>query len=154
MIPQAQPQQPGLIQGAQQPQQQGGDAMQRVLLAAQKVLYSPETTPGVVNMLRSGDPVQALAQADLFILKALFDESKGTMPKEVIAPAAAQVMPLLAELAQAAGVKVAPQQVQQAAQIVQQRLQKHLGGAQQAAPATPQQPEAPAEAQVESEQEY
>lgn len=127
-----QPQRQGIVRGEmQEPEQEpapaGNDQLQRIVLGAMKVIYTKNTRDGVVRMLRGAEPVQSLAQTALFVMKALYDASKSTMPKNLIAPAAASVTDLLAELAQAAGVKLAPEQVDQARGIVQTRLQQRFG---------------------------
>lgn len=114
----------------------GGDALVKVVLAAMKVLYEKQTSDGVVAMLRTGDPVHAVAQTTLFVMKALYDASRGSIPKEVMLPAASVVIGLVSELANAAGVKISGAQAQSAAQLVQEKLGKRFGGQQQ--PAAPQ----------------
>lgn len=138
------PQQPQAPQGQQpQPAQQGGGT-ERVVLAAMKILYEKQPSDSIVKMLRSGDPAQALAQTALFVMKVLYDESKGSIPAEVIVPAAGSVVQLLAELARAAKIELSDEQVQQVAATVQQRIQERfkngkppvgMPGQQQAAPA-------------------
>ena len=106
--------------------------LDRVLVAAMKVLYDKSTSDGVVNMLRKGEPVQALAQTSLFVMKALYDESKGTIPPQVLVPASGAVTDYLAELSQAAGVQLSEEQAAQAKQFVMERLSARFS--KQAAP--------------------
>lgn len=112
---------------SEEPEQTGNEQLQRIVLGAMKIIYTKSTSDGVVRMLRGKEPVQSLAQTTLFVMKALYDASKGTVPTNLIAPAAKSVTDLLAELAQAAGVKLSPQQVEQASGIVQARLQSRFG---------------------------
>ena len=122
-----------------QPQQ--GDASLRVSLAAMKVLYDKSTSDGVVRMLtKTGDPMNALVQTSMFVLRILFDQSKGKIPPDVLTQASGQVVSLLAELGQAAGVDMQAVE-EKAKQVVAQQLQQKLS--QQ--PATPgQSPAMPA----------
>jgi hypothetical protein len=128
-------QQQGAAQAA--PEQAPADAnpLQRVIFAAMKVIYTKQTSDGVVKMLRSGEPATAIAQTCLFVMKALFDESKATIPKEVMIPAALSVIELLAEIAQAVAVEVDEAAIEKAKAIVQQTLAKTFG-----APAQQEQP--------------
>ena len=118
--------------GAKPPAQEEGSPLDRVLVAAMKVLYDKSTSDGVVNMLRKGEPVQALAQTSLFVMKALYDESKGTIPPPVMVPASGAVTDYLAELSQAAGVQLSEEQAAQAKQFVMERLSARFS--KQAAP--------------------
>ena len=131
----------------QQPQAQPGpaaptprpmsQAFERVVLAAQKVLYTKPSSDAVIKMLRSGEPAQAIAQTTLFVMKVLFDESKEKIPPPVMVPSAKAVLFLLSELAGAAGVQVNEQVSQQAEGLVVQSLEKRFGGEQAAAQEAP-----------------
>lgn len=143
---------PGAEQGGAQDMSKNGpensmgqmdEPMMRITLAAMKVLYEQATSEGVVRMLQQkGNPVTVLAQTSLFVMKALFDESRGTMPPELVARAAPTVVKMLAELAQAAGVAVDENEAAQAEQLVTQRLQARFQG-QQAPAQEPQTPVGP-----------
>jgi hypothetical protein len=106
---------------------QQADPMARIMLAAGKVIYDKQTSDGVVQMLQSGQPVVALAQAALMVMKTLFDASQQSLPKEMIAPAAVAVVDELAELADAAGVDASDQDIEQAKGIVNQKLTARFG---------------------------
>lgn len=134
---------PARSQAPQKPpvQPTGGDAVERLVLAAMKVIYTKGTSDGVVKMLQRGDPLRSLIEAALFVMKALYDTSRGTAPAQAMVAAAGSVTKLLAELAQAAGVQIAPEQAEQAAQVVSQRIQQHLSGGKPQQAASAQQPQ-------------
>lgn len=153
---------PGLIQAAQEkpeapqaaaPEQPENENRLRIVLAAMNILYEKQTSDGVIKMLRSGPPAQALAQTVLFVTKALYDKSQN-MPTQELAPAAQQITQLAAELGKAAGVQLDDQAIAQADQLVQQSLNKRFPP--QAAPAPEEAAEAveeaPAEEAVEEEE--
>ena len=144
-MPQEQMQEGGAEEPGEKPQDDGGT---RVILAAMKIIYDKSTSDGVVQMLtKAGAPVHALVQTSMIILGALMDQAKGRIPPDVLAQASGQVVTLLAELGDAAGVKmqdVADQAKQAVAQLLQQKLSGKPAGD---APADQPQPEAQPPAQ-------
>lgn len=133
--------------GPQQKTQPQDEPTERVVLAAMKIMYEEKSSDGVVGMLRSGEPAQALAGTALFVLKTLNGKAGGRIPPPALVSASSSIVDLLAELAQAAKVQLADEQVEQAKTLVAQRLQGKAGQpAQQQAPA--QQPTAPIEAEA------
>ncbi len=73
---------------------------EKVVLAASEVLYDEKSSRGVTQMLQSGgDPATAMAQVTVMIMVQLDEKSGGTIPEEVILPAAVEVLELVAELA-------------------------------------------------------
>ena len=115
-----------------------------------RVLYSKGTSDGVVQMLQKGGPVNALAQTTLFVMKALFDESKGKIPAPIMVPASRAVLTLLAEMGGVMGLAMDENVVNQAMQLVEGSLNKRFAG-EQPAPEQPQpgaqepEPQQPAE---------
>lgn len=96
----------------QKPQADGGqEAYERVVLAASDVLYSEETMPDVLNLLKSDDPAKAIADATVMLIGQLDEQSGGTIPEDVIIPAAAEIAELIAELGQAKGLFQVDEQV-------------------------------------------
>ena len=106
----------------------------KIVLAAMKVIYDKSTSDRVVNMLRAGDPVQSVANATLFVMRALYEQSNKSMPVEAALTAAGSIVDLMAELAQAAGVEIDPAGIEQAKAAVVQTLQQKLGPQQTAQP--------------------
>ena len=114
---------------AQSKRPQGNGA--RVLQAAMTVLYSKATRGGVARMLKGKDPVASLAQAVLFVLKVLHDEARkggSGIPPDLLLAAIPELVKRLAEMAEAAGVQLTPEQVQQVEAVVTQRMQQRLSG--------------------------
>ena len=102
------------------------DAGTRVILSAMKILYDKATSDGVVQMLtKTGDPMSALVQTSMFVLRILFDQSKGKIPPDVLLAASVPVVVLLAELGTAAGVDMKAVE-EKAKQVVMQQLQQKL----------------------------
>lgn len=98
--------QAGIVPEPGRPGPRDQDAFQRVVLAAGKVIYENDAThQAVMQMLQSGgEPDAALANTAATVIRQLYDKSGRTMPETVVLPAAMQVIAMLAELAQAAGL--------------------------------------------------
>lgn len=94
------------------------DSFNRVVTAALKIIYDNATHAGVIAMLKSGSPADALAHAASTIITQIDSKSGGKVPAEVILPAASEV---LAELAQLAAVS---KTFQPDEQIVVEAMQK------------------------------
>ena len=93
------------------------EIINRVVIAAKKILSQPEIRQQLATMIKGApDPVTGVAQATIFLMKALFDKSKGTMPPKAIVPAGAKVIVDVARIGEAAGLfKVTPQLLAQSA---------------------------------------
>lgn len=127
---------------AQAPQQGMDKIIQRIVTAATMAMNQPQTEQQILQMVKaSGDPVQGLAQATVALMKALFAKSNRTMPPQAVGPAGKQVMLVIAQACQSAGIlKVTPQLVQQAMAAAV----KMIGSPQAAPQAAPTAPAAPA----------
>lgn len=80
-------------------------AVQRVIVAATKMIHTPQISQQLLKMMKAAqDPASALAQTTVFVMKTLMEQAKGAFPPQVIVPAGKEVIGLLAELAQAAGL--------------------------------------------------
>ena len=138
-----------IAQGMQpqgQPQSQGANVVQRIVAAAHMLLNNAQVEQQIIQMVKSAqDPVQGLAQATLFLMKTLFDKSKGTMPPAAVFPAAGQVIGVIAKMCEAAGIlKASPQLLEQASQMLLQLMQQEKATQpQQPAQAAPAAPAAP-----------
>ena len=120
-------------QGREEPGESGGTI---VVLGAMKILYDKATSDGVVKMLtQTGDPMTALVQTTMFVLRLLFDELKGKITPDMLMQDSGQVVSLLAELGTAAGVDMKAVE-EKAKQVVSRQLQQKLS--QQQAPSTGQ----------------
>lgn len=140
-VPQDQQGAPSAQAPGQAPQQGMDKIVSRIVTAATMAMNQPQTEQQILQMVKSSaDPVQGLAQATVALMKALFAKSNKTMPPQAIGPAGKQVMLVIAQACQSAGIlKVTPQLVQQAMAAAV----KMIGSAQPQAPATPA-PAAPA----------
>lgn len=66
---------------------------QRIVIAAKKVMAQPEVAQQLIGMMKSAaDPATGIAQATIFLVKQLYEKSKGTMPPSAIAPAAQEIL--------------------------------------------------------------
>lgn len=75
------------------PGPQNADALERVVLAGTKLMYDPKVFPMFAQALESGGPLpDMLAQQAVGLLKIMMDKSGGTMPKNVLIPAAVALM--------------------------------------------------------------
>lgn len=92
--------------GGEQPTPQEQEAYDRVVMAGMKVIYDKTTHQGVMQMVaqQKDEPAKALAYATCLIVEQLDKQSGGKIPQTVILPAAAEIMGLIAELADAAGL--------------------------------------------------
>ena len=141
--------QPAAPQGQQPAQGQppNQQAVERVVIAATRIIHDPKVKPQLIALMqKAGDPVQALVEAVFLIMRQIIEKSGKTVPSDVLGAAAYQVLNLVGELAQAAGLfKVTPELIQQAAQAGLQRLQQEAS----AGPAQPEAAPAPQPAPTE-----
>lgn len=119
---QGQPQTPAAPAGqpAAAPGEQKTDpAVQRVVIAAKKLLATPEIADHIVQMLKAEqDPATAIAKATIFLMQQLIEKSSNTMPPKAIVPAGIQVAMDIARIGQAAGVfKVTEEIMQKALEV-------------------------------------
>lgn len=133
-------------------QQQAG--FDRLMVAAQKALYSDQMKPMVQQALQAadGDVDQRIATNAVGLLLILDKESKGTLPQELLAPGAAGIALEIADFVMATGRPVSKQDLadalpatvgllMQKAGANEQQIQQALGGQQeQPQQAQPMQP--------------
>ena len=99
---QQQPAQPGQG-GAPSPQDQ--EAYDRLVASSMKILYDDPTHQGILKTLQAGakNPEQVLAQVVVMIVTELDRKAGGKIPKNIILPAAEEIIAMIAELAAKAG---------------------------------------------------
>jgi len=143
----AAPQEQQPAQG-QPPNQQ---AVERVVIAATRIIHDPKIKPQLVALMqKAGDPVNALVEAVFLIMRQIIEKSGKSVPSEVLGAAAWQVLQLIAELAQAAGLfQVTPELLQQAAQAGIERLKQEAAAGPAQPAAEPAQPAVPQPAPTE-----
>lgn len=78
------------------------EAYDKVILAASEVMYG-DMNPEIIKMLQleANDPPTAIARVATTIIVQLDDKSGGTIPEQLIFPAAAEIAEMTAELADA-----------------------------------------------------
>jgi hypothetical protein len=150
-------QQPAPEQGAveqpggvdEQPPPRGGadENTERIVVAAMHILYDPKGAKGIVKMLKSGEPVRALATTAGFLFRLLFEESNKSAPPDAMLGAVPEVVGRLTELAEASGVAIPEEAQAQAIQAVQQALQQKLQAGPAGQPPAEPQPQPQPEAQ-------
>ena len=116
-------------------------AYERIVQAGLKLMFDPRTREQTMQMMMSeGDPAQKIAQGVGSVMVALFEQSNGTMPQELIIPAAVELVAHVVEVAQQAGASITPEQygaaVEQTIAFIGQKFGVNLDG---------QQPEQPPE---------
>lgn len=153
---------PGIVEQAMPPQQGAQPAQpqkratspesQRIVIAAKKVMAQPQVAQQLVAMMKSAaDPATGIAQATIFLVKQLYEKSKGTMPAKSIVPAAQEILVDIMRLGQAAGLfKITPDLVKQAVQLAIQTFTQSVKAQQPAAVEQPA-PAAPQAAPVQPE---
>lgn len=88
----------------QQADPKSQDAYDRVVTAAEMVIYNDPTHDAVMQMLGSGTPDVAIANTIVTILAALDQKAGGKIPRDVIVPAASEIFDVLVELGTTAKV--------------------------------------------------
>jgi len=95
------------------------------------VLFRSQTHAGIVNMLRSGDPAEAIANVVTTVMVQLDKKSNGRVPETVILPAAAELVGEVAQLAGKIGLQVDERVVGQAMQRMLVTLADEYGVSEQ-----------------------
>jgi hypothetical protein len=95
-----------------------------------RILYGDETHASIMKMLQTGaGPAKALAEVVSMILIQIDKKSGGKMPKQVVLPAAKEILSEAAQLMTRAGIAQVDEAVaSQAAQIIVAKIVKHYGG--------------------------
>lgn len=110
-------------QGAQDPAESPG--YQQAVQFAMEALYSQQAAKQVAQALKTArDPVEALANTAYEIVSIVDERTQGAVPDEMVAPFAVFVLGEVAEIAQAANVKMRPADV---ALALKQMILRYLG---------------------------
>lgn len=95
----------GLIQNGAAQQAPDRQAVERIVTAAVKLIHDKAVHTEIIAMMKQiGDPTQALAQTTVMIMKQIYEKSGRSAPMNAMAAAAVDVLQLLMELGQAAGL--------------------------------------------------
>lgn len=130
------------------------DAYERVVAAGMKVLFSKETHKYMLEQLDApGSNAEKLGKGIAKVMVFLYNESNGSMPQEILVPAAMILLLRAAEFVNESGKgQVADEEIGQAMEILIDSLFEGFGadrsefdaalaqGEQPAAPAAPAQP--------------
>lgn len=118
---------PGIVnkaaqqQPARQPKKPAPETPEvtRGVIVAKKIMAQPVVAKQLVETMRAaGDPATGIAQATIFIVKQLYEKSKGTLPTKAIVPLAQRVLVDVMRLGAAAGLfKITPDLLKQAVMI-------------------------------------
>lgn len=116
-------------------------ALERVVMAALKVIHTPQISQQLIQMMqKAGDPATGIAQATYLIMSQLYEKSNHTIPPQILLHAAAVVMREIGVVGQTARLfQMTPALGQQALQILVKLYQQGVQAAQQGA-AQPAQP--------------
>lgn len=126
---------------------QDAQHMAQTVMAGMKVMYDKATNKiFAAGILRKNIPVsQRLATETAGLMKMLMDKSKGTMPKQIIIPAALALMLEMAKFMVDAGIeKPTKQDMAAAKEMLIKILTKMYGDEQAPAAAPPGPPAVPA----------
>lgn len=134
------------------------EPFERVVLAGMKVMFSEQMQDDIQQALAGEKPMfQKLAESVTGLMGLLYKQSKG-MPKEVIIPAAIELLHEAAAYVTESGMgKVSPEELKQSIQYLvvlmlhgqganAQQITQAMTGAQPGQPEQPAQPAQPAEA--------
>ncbi|MDP3139791.1 MAG: hypothetical protein Q8N17_26075 [Burkholderiaceae bacterium] len=122
------------------------DAVERVVAAGMRYLYSPEMRPEVMQGIESQEPMpQKLGMNVIGLVLTLDNQAKGGIPMGAVFPAAFELLGEAAEMVQASGQTVTQDDFNTAGLVVMAGLAKKLGATDEQVMATAQaDPAAPA----------
>ena len=124
--PQAAPQQAAPTQNVPE-----GEWEDRVVAAAQSILYDDKSSQAMVQNISGADGVTAVAQATTSLITGIDDKLGGQIPEEDIFPAAVRVLDSVIEIRDAAtGQEMSEQESQQALAALIKSLAQEYGATQ------------------------
>lgn len=105
------------------------NAYERVVAAGMKVLFSKETHKFMLDQLQApGSNAEKLGQGIAKVMVFMFNESNGTMPQEVIVPAAMLLLLKAADFVNQSGKgKITDEEIGQAMEILIDSLFEGFG---------------------------
>lgn len=105
------------------------DAVDRIVAAGMKIMYSPSMRKELMNELQRDVPMpQKLAEGVVGLVLTLDKQTKGGLPMAAIFPAEMELLAEAAELAQSAGQTVTQQDFNDAAMGMAVLTAKKMGG--------------------------
>lgn len=128
-----------------QPQPQNSEAMQKVVMAGMKLMYDAKVFPMFAEALEKDPSPMGIAKQTAGLMKILMDKSQGSIPKNVMIPAAVALLFEMAGFMVQAGMpKPSDEDMQGALKALVQMMVQVFGGQQAVPGAPPAQPAAPA----------
>lgn len=110
-------------------QPQMKDAVDRIVAAGMKLMYSPAMKDERMQAVQSPDPIpKKLAENTTGLILTLDKQSKGGLPVEAIFPAAVMLLSEAAEVLKAAGQDVSEEDYLDAVRMLFVLLGKKMGG--------------------------
>lgn len=106
---------------------EGNPAYQAAMEVVMQALYKQGGAKDVARAVRSGDPVQALADTAYQIVQAADERTHGDVPDELLASLASDVVTEVAEVAHAAGVRIDGTVISKAMQLMIVRFLRDQG---------------------------
>lgn len=118
---------------------QENDALQRVVAAGMKIMFDPKTFPMLkAGVSKEGPMPEKLAQQAVGLLKLLQDRANGSIPRQILIPAAMMLMLEVGRTIHDMGMpSPTPEDVQAAYKLLVPLVAKEFPKGGQAAPAVP-----------------
>lgn len=136
-----------MMQSPAQPGNQNSEAMQKVVMAGMKLMYDAKVFPMFAEALEKDPSPMGIAKQTAGLMKILMDKSQGSIPKNVMIPAAVALLFEMAGFMVQAGMpKPSDEDMQGALKALVQMMVQVFGG-QAPAGAPPAQPASSAGAQ-------
>lgn len=103
-------------------------AYERVVTAGKKILYSEQMAPDIQQMLQGpGDMGQKLGHGITALMALLVSKANGTMPPQIIIPAAIELLADAADMLKKAGSKITPQDTAEGMAVLVQTILENAG---------------------------
>jgi len=104
--------------------------LEKAVLAAQDILYEPESLKSAMEAIAGGNPARAAATLTAALIAQVDDKSGNNMPEDVVIPAAVKVMDELMAYAEKKGVHdFTPEEEKAAVGALMQNLADQFGAA-------------------------
>ena len=120
----------GEFEGAERATEEEQEAVDRLVLAARKILFeNKETRSRVEARLEQGEEnlEETIANETVMIVTGIDEKSKGTIPEVAILPAAGQILMEVSEMAKALGLSIDQNVMSHAWQIAEMKLAEQYG---------------------------
>ena len=100
----------------------------RVIVAAQKIMYSPQMEGQIKQVLQGPGTIgQKLGQAIVGLLAIIISHSNNTMPKQLIIPVGIELVTEGADFLRKAGMQVSDQDISQGVSVMVQDILQRSG---------------------------